>query len=100
MQRLVEIIRQHEVVSVVMGLPRHMDGNEGEMAKSVRELITQLANRVSVPIVAWDERLSSVQAERALRDMGIPARARKRGDVDRLAAMFILQSYLDSLKRS
>jgi len=98
--RLVEIIRQNEIVRVVMGLPRHLNGREGEMAKMARELMSQLAARVSIPIVAWDEWLSSVQAERALCEMGISSRARKRGDVDRLAAVFILQSYLDSIKRT
>ena len=98
LRRLVESIRQHEIVGVVIGLPRHMDGSEGEMAKTVRDLMAELARRVAIPIVAWDERLSSVQAQRALREMGISARNTKRGDVDRLAAVFILQSYLDSLK--
>jgi putative Holliday junction resolvase len=98
-QRLVAIIHENEIVRVVMGLPRHMDGSEGEMAKMARGLMSELAARVSIPIVAWDERLSSVQAERALREMGISSRATKRGGVDRMAAVFILQSYLDSLKR-
>ena len=98
LRRLVESIRQHEIVGVVIGLPRHMDGSEGEMAKTVRDLMAELARRVAIPIVAWDERLSSVQAQRALREMGISARNTKRGDIDRLAAVFILQSYLDSLK--
>jgi len=98
-QRLVAIIRENEVVRVVMGLPRHMDGSEGEMAKLARDLMRELAARVPIPIVAWDERLSSVQAARALREMGISSRATKRGEVDRMAAVFILQSYLDSLKR-
>lgn len=99
LRRLVESIRQNEIVGVVMGLPRHMDGSEGEMAKTVRGLMAELAARVAIPIVAWDERLSSVQAQRALREMGISARHTKRGEVDRMAAVFILQSYLDSLKR-
>jgi putative Holliday junction resolvase len=98
--RLVKIIRENEIVGVVMGLPRHLDGREGDMAKRARHLMSALAAQVSMPIVAWDEWLSSVQAERTLREMGISAHARKRGDVDRLAAVFILQSYLDSLKRT
>jgi putative Holliday junction resolvase len=100
LQRLVEIIRDHEIVGVVMGLPLHLNGSEGNMAQMVRELMGQLARRVPIPIEAWDERLSSLQAQRALREMGISARATKRGDVDRLAAVFILQSYLDSKKRT
>jgi putative Holliday junction resolvase len=99
-QRLVAIIRENEVVRLVIGLPRNMDGSEGAMAKLARSLMRDLEARISIPIVAWDERLSSLQAERALREMGISSRATKRGEVDRLAAVFILQSYLDSLKRT
>jgi putative Holliday junction resolvase len=93
--RLVAIVRENEVVKVVIGLPRHMDGSEGEMAKAVRRLIDQLARALTMPIVAWDERLSSVQAERALRELGVSYRDKNRGNVDRMAAIFILQSYLD-----
>lgn len=100
LNRLVEVVRKNEITQVVIGLPRHMDGREGEMAKMVRQLIDELAKLVAVPIVAWDERLSSVQAERALREMGVRARDTKRGEVDRLAAVFILQSYLDSMTRT
>jgi putative Holliday junction resolvase len=100
LRRLVEVIRKNAIVKVVMGLPRHMDGREGEMAQTVRQLMGELAALVAVPIVAWDERLSSVQAQRALRAMGVRARDTKRGEVDRLAAVFILQSYLDSMTRT
>ncbi|MGH7452156.1 MAG: Holliday junction resolvase RuvX [bacterium] len=100
LRRLVEVVQKNEITQVVMGLPRHMDGREGEMAKMVRQLIDELAKLVAVPVVAWDERLSSVQAERALREMGVRARDTKRGEVDRLAAVFILQSYLDSMTRT
>ncbi len=100
LNRLVEVARKNEITQVVIGLPRHMDGREGEMARMVRQLIDELAKLVAVPVVAWDERLSSVQAERALREMGVRARDTKRGEVDRLAAVFILQSYLDSMTRT
>jgi putative Holliday junction resolvase len=100
LRRLVEVVRKNEITQVVIGLPRHMDGREGEMAKTVRQLIDELAKLVAVPVVAWDERLSSVQAQRALREMGVRARDTKRGEVDRLAAVFILQSYLDSMTRT
>jgi putative Holliday junction resolvase len=100
LRHLVEVVRKNEITHVVIGLPRHMDGREGEMAKTVRQLIDELAKLVAAPVVAWDERLSSVQAERALREMGRQARDTKRGEVDRLAAVFILQSYLDSMTRT
>jgi putative pre-16S rRNA nuclease len=100
LRRLVEVVQKNEITQVVMGLPRHMDGREGEMAKTVRQLIDELTKLVTTPVVAWDERLSSVQAQRALREMGVRARDTKRGEVDRLAAVFILQSYLDSMTRT
>lgn len=96
---LVKIVRENDVVNVVVGLPRQMDGREGEMARAVRRLMSDLANVLPVPVVAWDERLSTVQAQRALREMGVSSRSAKRGEVDQLAAVFILQSYLDYLAR-
>jgi putative Holliday junction resolvase len=100
-KRLVNVIREHDAVKVVVGLPRHMDGSEGEMAQAVRRLTDELAKVISIPIVAWDERLSTVQAQRALEEMGVSHhRAARREEVDRLAAVFILQSYLDYLART
>ncbi|MDZ7289614.1 MAG: Holliday junction resolvase RuvX [candidate division KSB1 bacterium] len=97
--RLVAIIQENEIVKIVIGLPRNMNGSEGDMAKAVRQLISELAAIVALPLETWDERLSTVQAERALREMGISSRTARRGEVDRLAAVFILQSYLDRIKR-
>jgi putative Holliday junction resolvase len=97
--RLIAVVRENEIVKMVIGLPRHMDGSEGEMAKAVRRLIDRLTPALAIPVVAWDERLSSVQAERALRELGVSYRDQNRGNVDRMAAGFILQSYLDSMKR-
>jgi putative Holliday junction resolvase len=99
LNRLVAVVRENEIVQMVIGLPRHMDGSEGEMAKAVRRLIGQLSRPLTIPVMAWDERLSSVQAERALRELGVSYRDKNRGKVDRMAATFILQSYLDSIKR-
>jgi putative Holliday junction resolvase len=77
-----------------MGYPLLMSGEEGDIAKSVRELALKMEEGTSIPVVLWDERLSSRQAERAVRATGS---LRKKEDVDRIAACFILQSYLDSI---
>jgi len=95
-ERLQALIREERVGLIVVGMPHRMDGSEGEMSRTVRSFITELQERTSLPVVAWDERLSSRQAERALIEMGT-SRRRKRGAVDKLAAIFILQSYLDSV---
>lgn len=96
LQQLCAIIAAEDIEKIVIGLPLHMNGSEGEMAAHVRRFQAQLAATVSVPIVLWDERFTSVQAERLLSERGVPF-SRDKGEVDRLAAVFILQSYLDHL---
>lgn len=95
-QQICGIIAAENIAKIVIGLPLHMDGTEGEMAAQVRRFHTQLAEKVNIPIVLWDERFTSVQAERLLSERGISF-SRDKGEIDRLAAVFILQSYLDHL---
>lgn len=92
-----ELIKLENIGLIVVGLPRNMDGSEGEMVHLVRNFIAELRNQVSLAVVEWDERLSSRQAQRALQEMGM-RRQRQRQHVDRVAAIFILQNYLASLK--
>jgi putative Holliday junction resolvase len=94
LRRLCELARAEEVATIVIGLPLHMDGHEGEMAARVRRLQDLLAAKLSMPVALWDERFTSVQAERLLNERGIRY-SRKKEEVDKLAAVFILQSYLD-----
>ena len=96
LQRLRQLIEEKQVELVVIGMPRNMDGSHGPAALKVREFAERLRNAVTVPLVAWDERLSSVQAHRMLRQAGHKARQHK-GKVDASAAAILLQSYLDSL---
>jgi putative Holliday junction resolvase len=98
--RLIRLIQDKGIVKVVIGLPRHMDGSEGEMAKAALELMDELSKALSIPFVAWDERLSTVQAQRTLRESGVAHHSAKRDLVDRLAAVLILQSYLDSMEKT
>jgi putative Holliday junction resolvase len=82
------------VVEIVMGYPLLMSGDEGEIARLARELARRIEMETSIPVILWDERLSSRQAERIARATGSE---RRKEDVDRIAACLILQSYLDSI---
>jgi len=93
LDRLGEIARRHEATLVVIGLPVHMSGDEGEQAARARELGHKLARRTGLRVAFWDERLTTRQAERLLRESGVSQRRRERA-VDRMAAVIILESYL------
>lgn len=86
--------RRLEVVGVIVGLPLTMRGEEGEEARRVRAWAERLQERLSIPVVLWDERLSTVAAERAMEEGGA-RRAKRRQRRDAVAAAVILQSYLD-----
>jgi len=95
-ERLQQLIGEKEVELIVIGMPRNMDGSYGPAAQTVREFVEWLRTAVTVPLVTWDERLSTVQAQRMLRQAGHKAKQQK-GKVDASAAAVLLQSYLDSL---
>jgi len=86
---LAELIAQHAVARLVVGLPRRLDGSEGDAALAARRLAARLAERFGLPVELWDERLTTAAARRSFP----PG---ERHDWDRLAAVFILQSWLDA----
>ena len=88
------LIVQHEVQRVVVGLPIQMNGTEGEMARRTREFVERFRRTISIPVETWDERLTTVQAERILVEADL-RRDRRREVVDSMAACLILQGYLD-----
>ena len=92
---IAERIAAEGVEEVVIGLPLQMDGTEGESARRARLLAARLGALTSVPLILWDERLSTVTAARALTHMGVSAK-KSRKKLDQSAAALILQSYLDS----
>lgn len=97
-KRLAEIVAEYEAVGVVVGLPRDLAGREALAAQSVRRFVDGLAQAVSpVPIVYFDERMSTVSAARSLREAGKDAR-KARGVIDQAAAVTILQGWLDSVR--
>jgi len=88
------LVHQHQVTTLVIGLPLNMDGTEGSQAAWVRHYGAALAQAVELPAIFWDERLTSVEAEEVLRTQG---RHPEKHLIDAIAAAIILQSYLDHL---
>jgi putative holliday junction resolvase len=96
--RLKELLHHKEVDLILVGMPRNMDGSYGPAALKVQDFVAALRNAVTVPIQTWDERLTSVQANRLL-IQGNVRRDKRKQKVDKMAAAILLQSYLDSLAR-
>jgi putative Holliday junction resolvase len=95
LERLSALAQENEVAEIVVGKPVHMDGRESRQSEKVRRFAFQLSKTLGLPVTFWDERLTSFAAEQHLEEMGLNWRKR-REQVDKIAAMFILQSYLDS----
>lgn len=93
---LLALLTEREVAGIVLGLPRNMDGSEGPRCQSTRAFARNLARLTEVPIGFWDERLSTVAAERALLEADT-SRAKRAERIDHVAASFILQGALDRL---
>lgn len=95
--RLLEIIDQRSVGAIVLGLPRNMDGTEGPRCQSTRAFARNLSQLTPIPICFWDERLSTVAAERALLEADT-TRKRRSEVIDHVAASYILQGALDRMR--
>ncbi|GAA4784487.1 Holliday junction resolvase RuvX [Actinomycetospora chlora] len=98
LDRLVALVDEHEVVEVVVGLPRTLAGRDGPAAQTARDYAAALTQRLggrAVPVVLSDERLTTVAATRALSDRGVKGRKQRRV-IDQAAAVGILQGYLDA----
>jgi len=102
-QRIMELIEKYEVKRIVVGYPKNMNGTIGERAEKTEEFIKKMnnvlqKNKISgIDIIKWDERLSTVAANRTMTEAGVKA-SRKKGLVDQIAAVYILQGYLDSIR--
>ena len=91
-----DLVARHQVSRIVMGFPVRLDGTLGPAALQVQEFIQQLEQTVTVPIVTWDERMTTKAAEEVLIEANM-SRKKRKGTVDRVAAAILLQSYLASL---
>lgn len=95
--RIEELIAEYEVEKIVLGLPKHMNNDIGKRAKKSMEFGQMLNRRTGLEVVLWDERLTTVEAERTLIENNVRREDRKKY-VDQIAAVFILQGYLDSIR--
>jgi putative holliday junction resolvase len=93
---LAQLAREREVGLILLGNPLNMRGSEGRQSQWVHEFADEITKRTGLPVRLWDERLTSVEAGRVLRQSGISIEKRAAA-VDRLSAVILLQSYLDSL---
>ncbi|MCK4224930.1 MAG: Holliday junction resolvase RuvX [candidate division Zixibacteria bacterium] len=91
------IIEEKNVTMIVVGMPKNMNGSIGFKGKEVKRFIGKLTQKTGVKVIAWDERLTSVQSLKSMREMG--TKQKKKEAVDRISATLILQSYLDSLSK-
>jgi putative Holliday junction resolvase len=96
--RIEELIKEYEVDKIVLGLPKNMDGSIGERAEKTLEFKAMLERRTGLEVILWDERLTTVAADRLMMEVGVRREDRKKY-VDSIAATFILQGYLDSVSR-
>lgn len=96
-QELLKIVQDRALIGLILGLPRNMDGSEGPRAQSTRAFARNLERLTPLPISFWDERLSTVAAERALLE-GDTSRKRRAEVIDQVAAGYILQGALDRLR--
>jgi putative Holliday junction resolvase len=93
------VIREYEVGELVVGLPLRMSGEEGRQSGKIREFVAILEKHFSLPIHLWDERLTSVEANRVLRETNMSIKKRA-AVVDQLAAVLILQSWMEAQGRA
>ena len=97
MRRLAEIIEQYQVDTIVLGYPKNLDNSEGERCEKTKVFEAKIKGRFpKIPVVLWDERLTTVAAERVLMESGVRREHRKKS-VDQIAAAMILQGYLDRM---
>lgn len=97
--RLRELISEYEVHELVVGMPKNMNGTKGERAVKTEEFVEKMKAVIDLPVTFWDERLSTVMAERQLIAADV-SRKKRKGVIDKMAAVVILQGYLDRLQFS
>ena len=94
--RINELVDEYQAEQIVLGYPKNMNNTVGERAEKALEFKEMLEKRTGLPVIMWDERLTTVEADRTLMEAGVRRENRKQY-LDGLAAVFILQGYLDSL---
>ena len=95
--RIEELIREYEIDEIVLGYPKNMDNSVGDRGKATEEFRDSLEKRCGLPVILWDERLTTMESERILMDGGI-RRENRKSRIDWMAASLILQSYMDAVR--
>jgi putative holliday junction resolvase len=93
-EQIAGLVESYQVVEIVVGMPYNMNGTEGPQAQKVRALMQRIGEKTHKPVQEWDERLSTAAADRALLEADM-SRAKRRKVIDKIAAVIILQGYLD-----
>jgi putative Holliday junction resolvase len=91
---LVNLIKDKDVTKVIVGMPKSLNGTIGPKGMEVQEFVQELTKRTKIEVIPWDERLTSVQSLKIMRELGVKQKDKE--TVDRISATLILQSYLDS----
>ena len=97
LDRLKEIINSYEIDKIIVGLPKNMNGSIGERGEACTRFAKMIEEEFKLPVILWDERLSTMAAERFLISADVSRKKRKQV-IDKMAAVVILQNYLDSIK--
>ena len=95
--RIEELIDQYEVDRIILGYPKNMNNTEGERCAATNEFKEKVEKRTGLPVILWDERQTTISAERVLQESGV-RREHRKDYIDKIAAVFILQGYLDSIR--
>ncbi len=93
---LIKICKEYSIESIVCGLPKNMNGTLGEQGQKVLDFCSLIEENITIPIKMWDERLTTAAANRAMLEANL-SRAKRKKIVDKIAATYILQGYLDSI---
>jgi putative holliday junction resolvase len=96
-EEIISILKDNDIERIVIGLPLNLKGKYTQKTREVKDFSKKLKKSISIPVDMWDERLSTVSAERTLRESNIKAK-KQRNKIDSVAAQIILQNYLDSKK--
>lgn len=94
-KRLGEIIQEYEVSKIVLGFPKNMNGTVGPRGQASQDFAVYLEKKFNLPVILWDERLTTMAAERVLLEADV-SRSKRKKVIDKMAAVLILQGYLDS----
>lgn len=92
-ENIANVVKQYQVEKIVVGFPKNMNGTIGPRGEKTEAFIEELASKFSIPVIKWDERLTSVAANRTMHETGLKT-SKKKDTVDKLAAVYILQGFL------